>query len=112
MLKIEWSHLWGSPDETVLYASYINSSPNPSVVLHLLYKERGDLIKVRKKSFHRWDKRYRLKKYLVQSCTEWTFYRKYRGFEGPSVDSDCVVDEKIIRERLLYLQYAFRTIRS
>ncbi len=40
------------------------------------------------------------------------FYRKYRGFEGPPVDSDCVVDEEIIRERLLYLHYAFRTIRS
>jgi hypothetical protein len=23
------------------------------------------------------------------------FYRKYKGFEGPSVDSDCVVDDEI-----------------
>jgi hypothetical protein len=25
------------------------------------------------------------------------FYRKYRGFEGPPVDSDSVVDKEIIR---------------
>jgi hypothetical protein len=83
MLKIEWSHLWGSSDETVLYDSYTNSLPYARVVLHLLYKGRGDLFKVRKKSFHRWDNRYRLKKYtLYNPVQNGHFYRKYRGFEG------------------------------